>query len=103
MHLEYTANGNVKKQQWVQRPLNLEDPVQYAYSYESTVENIASSIIIHEWLSHIKLEMGTSNNNHSQAYQNVMTSKLFWNKITDMYKYINKELMKRYIEKENRN
>ncbi len=35
MHLEYTDNGNIKKQKWVQSLLNLEDPVQYAYSYDA--------------------------------------------------------------------
>ncbi len=76
-----------------------------AYSYESTIENIASSLIAHEWLSHYVNDYGDNNNNHSLAYKNTMQS-IFWEKTTDEYKKFTRityftYLLKEYIRTNN--
>ena len=80
----------------------------YVNDYESTVENIASSIIVHEWYSHGKKFNGDLNKSHRLAYQNVINFKRFWNKTTDKYKafvlkrlkdYCLKEIHKNYVPK----
>ena len=53
--------------------------------YEATVENLICSILIHEWYSHGKFKIGDLFNNHSLAYKNVMTDKLFFPKTTKKY------------------
>ena len=55
-------------------------------SYEYTVENIASSVIVHEWYSHMISKSANTPNPHSNAYFNVMLYKPLWNKTTDRYK-----------------
>ena len=57
-----------------------------SYSYESTVENLASSIIVHEWYSHRMKKNGDKMKSHRLAYKNVINYKYFWNKTTDNYK-----------------
>ena len=54
--------------------------------YEGTVENIASSLLVHEWYSHGIMHYGDQNNTHRFAYQNVVNWKPLWNKTTDKYK-----------------
>ena len=46
----------------------------YFTSYEATVENIASTVIVHEWYSHFKKQFGNRFNNHRFAYKNVIES-----------------------------
>ena len=69
--------------------------------YESTVENIASSIIVHEWYSHGKKHNGNRYKSHRLAYQNVINYKKFWNKTTDKYKAFVLYQLKYYNFKEN--
>jgi RHS repeat-associated protein len=57
-----------------------------SYSYESTVENLASSIIVHEWYSHFKKGNGDRMKSHRLAYKNVINFKRFWDMTTDKYK-----------------
>ena len=57
--------------------------------YENTVENIASSIIVHEWYSHGKKYSSDDKKSHRLAYKNVINYKFLWNKTTDKYKYFN--------------
>ena len=54
--------------------------------YEATVENIGSTVLVHEWFSHGIMHYGEIDNNHSLAYQNVINWKPLWNKTTFNYK-----------------
>ena len=55
-------------------------------NYEGTVENFAATIIIHEWYSHGKYEIGDAFGNHYKAYENVKRDRLFYPKTTENYK-----------------
>jgi len=66
------------------------------YNYETTVENIASSIIVHEWYSHIKKDNRNEMKSHRLAYQNVINFKELWNFTTDKYKGFNLQRLKDY-------
>ena len=70
------------------------------YSYETTVENIASSVIVHEWYSHGKKHNGNRYKSHRLAYQNVINFKSLWNKTTDEYKKFNLRELLRYTKRE---
>ena len=69
--------------------------------YESTVENIQSSLIFHEWYSHLINNYCDNNNNHRVAYENVINSNL-WKKTTDNYKCFVLRCLKAYTKKETR-
>ncbi len=56
------------------------------YHYETTVENIQSTIVVHEYYSHIKKNNGDNYRSHRLAYKNVINYKPLWNKTTDAYK-----------------
>jgi hypothetical protein len=56
------------------------------YSYETMVENVQSSIVIHEWYSHIMKGNTDILKSHRLAYKNVINYKDLWNKTTDAYK-----------------
>lgn len=64
----------------------------HQHIYETTVENIASSLFVHEWYSHMilgvrdKIEGGTKPGNHRLAYENVIKHSL-WEKTTVSYKF----------------
>jgi hypothetical protein len=60
--------------------------ISYVGDYETTVENVASSIIVHEWYTHSVKDAGTKHHSHRLAYQNVINFKPLWNKTTDAYK-----------------
>jgi len=70
------------------------------YKYESTVENIASSIILHEWYGHIKMGYGDDSKSHYKVYSAVMNFKPLWEKNTKEYKTFNCEKFLEYIVKE---
>ena len=70
------------------------------YSYESTVENLASSIIVHEWYSHRMKKNGNKMKSHRLAYKNVINYKYFWNKTTGKYKGFNVRMLREYTELE---
>jgi hypothetical protein len=72
------------------------------YGYETTVENIQSSIAVHEWYSHIKKGQGNASDDksHRLAYKNVINFKSLWNKTTDGYKSFNLQQLKNYTKKE---
>ena len=70
------------------------------YPYESTVENIASSIIVHEFYSHGKKHCRFECKSHRLAYKNVINFKQLWNKTTDKYKAFNLNMLLRYTRKE---
>lgn len=59
------------------------------YTYKTKVENIQSSVIVHEWYSHIKKNQGDKFGSHRLAYENVINFKPLWNKTTDDYKGFN--------------
>lgn len=54
------------------------------YPYESTVENIACSIIYHEWYGHLMNFYNDST--HYKAYLSQMFSPL-WSRTTELYKH----------------
>ena len=70
------------------------------YGYETTVENVASSIIVHEWYSHIMKENRNDMKSHRLAYKNVINYKAFWNSTTDAYKGFNMRALRRYTKSE---
>lgn len=70
------------------------------YSYETTVENIASSIIVHEWYSHIQKDNQDSFKSHRLAYKNVINYKPLWKKTTDAYQRFNLGALRFYTRKE---
>jgi RHS repeat-associated protein len=70
------------------------------YNYETTVENVASSIIVHEWYSHIMKENRDDMKSHRLAYKNVINFKTFWNNTTDAYKGFNMRQLRNYTESE---
>ena len=72
------------------------------YQYESTVENIASSIIVHEWYSHGKKYNRDDIKSHRLAYQNVINYKSLWDKTTDNYKKFNLQSFLNYTKRETR-
>ena len=56
------------------------------YSYETTVENIQSSIVVHEWYSHIMKGNSDRLKSHRLAYKNVINYKALRNNTTNAYK-----------------
>lgn len=72
------------------------------YKYETTVENIVSSVVVHEWLAHLIL--GVSDANHSDAYIQVakyIASNAEFSNVTESYKDFTLEAWtKYYIEEE---
>lgn len=70
------------------------------YSYETTVENLQSSIVVHEWYSHFIMGVGDDTGNHSQAYKNVIGYKSLWNNTTENYKIFTHDRLQKYLTKE---
>lgn len=68
--------------------------------YEATVENLASSIIIHEWYSHRIKEVRTALQSHRLAYKNVINFKRFWKNTTNNYKGFTMRALLFYTKKE---
>lgn len=54
-------------------------------TYEATVENIASSVLVHEWYSHGIMHIGEEN--HEKAYENVVKFSSLWGKTTIKYRF----------------
>lgn len=71
----------------------------YQPEYETTVENIAASLLYHEWYSH-GIRLYDDPYNHSQAFLNVIQSPL-WRTTTYSYKYYNYDMYDYYKEIEN--
>lgn len=80
-------------------------------SYEGTVENFASSMLVHEWYSHGEYGVGSKRKdkygrpapNHRLAYKNVMNDKIFYPYTTEKYKSTIHELLNKYVEEETKN
>ncbi len=70
------------------------------HDYETTVENIQSSLVVHEWYSHIKKDNRTDMKSHRLAYKNVINYKALWDKTTDAYKGFNLKKLDELSEKE---
>ncbi|NLN26200.1 MAG: hypothetical protein GX163_11285, partial [Bacteroidetes bacterium] len=71
------------------------------YIYETTVENIQSSVIVHEWYSHIMKGQGGKNlKSHRLAYKNVINFKPLWDKTTEAYKGYNLRALQRATKDE---
>ena len=69
-------------------------------NYEATVENIASSLIVHEWYSHFKKRNSDRMKSHRLAYKNVINFKTLWDKTTDKYKSFNLNELRKYTKEE---
>ncbi|HID16075.1 MAG TPA: RHS repeat-associated core domain-containing protein, partial [Candidatus Atribacteria bacterium] len=72
------------------------------YSYSTTVENIQSSIGVHEYYSHIKKNQGDKYSSHRLAYKNVINFKALWNNTMDDYKGFNMRTLLKYTKSEAR-
>lgn len=74
------------------------------YQYETTVENLASSIIVHEWYTHIMQKQGSFNMSHSKAFDNVLDKNInpFLQKTTSGYNSFNVRGRNHYRKKEGR-
>ena len=72
------------------------------YTYSTTVENIQSSVVVHEWYSHIKKGQGNFPylKSHRLAYKNVINFKTLWNNTTDDYKGFNMRTLLKYTKYE---
>lgn len=70
------------------------------YAYETTVENVQSSVIIHEWYSHIMKGNRDHFKSHRLAYKNVINYKALLEKTTDAYKKFNMRELLNYTTKE---
>ncbi len=68
------------------------------YYYETTVENLQSSIIVHEWYSHLQKGNRDDMSSHRLAYKNVINFKLLWNNTTDAYKGFNMRSLQEYTK-----
>ena len=68
--------------------------------YEATVENLSSSLIVHEWYSHGIKGYGDKKKNHRLAYLKVMEDKTFYPKTTKKYKEFVKSKYNKYKNKE---
>ena len=65
----------------------------FTSDYEATVENIAMTVLVHEWFSHGIRHYDNETKTHRFAYQNVINYKELWGKVTDRYKgFIMKDL-----------
>ncbi len=70
------------------------------YSYETTVENIQSSLVVHEWYSHIQKGNSDELKSHRLAFKNVINYKDLWDKTTDAYKGFNLRQLFNYTKSE---
>lgn len=71
------------------------------YYYETTIENIPSSIIVHEWYSHLMKGQGLPGmSSHRLAYKNVINYKDLWDKTTEAYKGFNVRALQKYTREE---
>ena len=63
------------------------------YKYETSVENVATSVIAHEWYGHYKRRWGKATKNHRYCYAAAMNS-VWYSQTTQKYKsfYSNKYL-----------
>ena len=70
------------------------------YSYETTVENVQSSVVVHEWYTHIMKGQGNHEylNSHRLAYKNVINYKQLWEGTTDAYKKFNLAELRRFTQ-----
>ena len=73
---------------------------KYANVYETTVENIQSSVIVHEWYSHMIKGNSDKYKSHRLAYKNVINFKPLWDKTTDNYKKFNLKNLLKYTQDE---
>lgn len=69
------------------------------HSYETTVENMQSTLLVHEWYTHGIMKKGDFNKTHYKAYENVIAHP-FFNKTTNRYKGIMLEGLKKYYKDE---
>lgn len=69
-------------------------------NYQASVENIASSIIVHEWYSHKMKGTNDQLRSHRLAYKNVINFKPLWDKTTGNYRGFNLEQLLEYTKNE---
>ncbi len=60
--------------------------INFLDKYEGTVENILSTVLVHEWYSHGIKHYGDRYYDHHLAYENVIKFKELWRLTTDNYK-----------------
>ena len=57
----------------------------FTNTYDATVENILSTVLVHEWYSHGIKHIG--DDNHAEAYENVIKYRNLWEKTTYNYRF----------------
>ncbi len=88
----------IERTSWWTNPRTWEINGCDGYNYETTVENLASSIIVHEWYSHAQKKTNDILKSHRLAYKNVINYKSFWDKTTDKYKQFCLEMLRDYTK-----
>lgn len=68
--------------------------------YECIVENIAISVLVHEWFSHGIRHYDDVSKTHRFAYENVINYKDLWEQTTDRYKGFIMKMLQEYTENE---
>ncbi len=79
-----TSFYNFTKKEYIYPPI-ISFSNDFTKTYEATVENILSTVLVHEWYSHGIKHIGDEN--HVIAYENVIRCKDLWDKTTSRYKY----------------
>lgn len=79
-----TTFFNNTKQEYIYPPI-ISFSNDFTNTYEATVENILSTVLVHEWYSHGIKHIGDEN--HVIAYENVIRCKDLWDKTTSRYQY----------------
>ena len=82
--LQYSMWYNFTKKEYIYPPI-ISFSNDFTKTYEATVENILSTVLVHEWYSHGIKHIGDEN--HVIAYENVIRCKDLWDKTTSRYQY----------------
>ncbi|MBO7609267.1 MAG: hypothetical protein J6S96_03575 [Muribaculaceae bacterium] len=81
------------------KPIKIVGSGTFQTDYEGTVENIAATVLYHEWYGHGMHHLSDENKNHHKAYWCVMQSPL-WEATTEKYKEYVKNQYNNYLLKE---
>jgi RHS repeat-associated protein len=73
---------------------------KYGRNYETTVENLQATLVLHEWYSHVKKGYSDRTMDHSCAYEAVQKHSIYEN-TTDKYKRFIQTMLDYYIRVEN--
>lgn len=91
----YTSNYNYTKNTYIYPPIICFSN-DFIGTYDATVENILSTVLVHEWYSHGIKHIGEEN--HVSAYENVIGCKDLWDKTTPRYQHFVLRKIHHFIE-----